>query len=267
MTKQKILIADDEPLARERLKRLAESLPEYRVCGEAGDGDTVLARVAELHPDILLLDIRMPGLDGMEVAARLSQINNPPAIIFCTAYDSYAIRAFDVQAIAYLLKPVRKDALAEALARAGRVNRVQLQALSSQAFATGEFPGSPAGNPANMNPGDDEQLPVRTHRGTELIDIAGIRYCQADQKYVTIHHTRGETVSDYTLKELENAYPRQLLRIHRNTLVGVRFIQALKRTPEGHNLVVLRDDLGELQASRRHTSNVRHWLQGQQPGG
>ncbi|WP_298452995.1 LytTR family DNA-binding domain-containing protein [uncultured Marinobacter sp.] len=256
MTKQKILIADDEPLARQRLRRLAESLPEYVVCGEAGDGDTTLAQVAGLQPDILLLDIRMPGLDGMETAARLSQLSNPPAIIFCTAYDNYAIQAFEVQAVAYLLKPVRKDALTEALARAGRINRVQLRTLSD----------SMAGSAAERETAEDGQLSVRTHRGTELIDIAGIRYCQADQKYVTIHHTRGETVSDYTLKELESAYPNQLLRIHRNTLVGVQYIQALRRTPDGQNLLLLRDDLGELQVSRRHTSSVRQWLQSQQPG-
>lgn len=252
MTKQTILIADDEPLARQRLRRLAEALPEHRVCGEAGDGDTTMDQVATLQPDILLLDIRMPGLDGMEVATRLSRLANPPAIIFCTAYDRYAIQAFDVQAVAYLLKPVRKSALTEALNRAGRVNRVQLRALS--------------GSGVNSHQPETEQLAVRTHRGTELIDIAGIRYCQADQKCVTIHHAHGETVSDYTLKELESAYPRPLLRIHRNTLVGVRFIQALNRTPEGHNLVALRDTPGELQVSRRHAARVRQWLQGQQPG-
>ncbi|WP_100639209.1 LytR/AlgR family response regulator transcription factor [Marinobacter salexigens] len=252
MNMQKILIADDEPLARQRLRRLVEDLPEYQVCGEADDGQSTLAKVAELNPDILLLDIRMPGLDGMEAAAQLSQLSNPPAIIFCTAYDNYAIQAFGVQAAAYLLKPVRKAALAEALERAGRVNRVQLRTLSDGL--------------AKQDAAADEHLSVRTHRGTELIDIAGIRYCQADQKYVTIHHTRGETVSDYTLKELESAYPNQLLRIHRNTLVGVRFIQALNRTPDGHNMLLLKDDLGELQVSRRHTTIVREWLNGQQPG-
>ncbi|WP_372995267.1 LytR/AlgR family response regulator transcription factor [Marinobacter sp.] len=243
-----VLIADDEPLARERIRRLVESLPGYRVCGEAADGDSSLKQVAELEPDILLLDIRMPGMDGMEAASRLSQLANPPALIFCTAYDHYAIQAFDVQAIAYLLKPVRKEALADALARAGRVNRVQLQTLNGQ---TGR---------------DQEQLAVRSHRGTELIDLSEILYCEADQKYVTIHHTRGETVCDYTLKELESSYPSILLRIHRNTLVGVRFIQGLKRTPDGHNRVLLRDGQGELPVSRRHASNVRQWLQEHQPG-
>src|SRR5690554_7581821 len=148
MTKQTILIADDEPLARQRLMRLVEGLPGYVICGEAGDGETTLAQVAELQPDILLLDIRMPGLDGMETAARLSQLSNPPAIIFCTAYDNYAIQAFGVQAVAYLLKPVRKDALAEALARAGRVNRVQIQTLSA----------SIAGNNTNRETAEEEQL-------------------------------------------------------------------------------------------------------------
>lgn len=253
MTTQKILIADDEPLARERLRRLAESLPGYQVCGEAGDGDTTLAQVAELQPDILLLDIRMPGVDGMETAARLGQLSNPPAVVFCTAYDRYAIQAFEVQATAYLLKPVRKEALAEALTRAGRVNRVQLRALAGDGRQpTQEASGTP-------------QLAVRSHRGTELIDIAGIRYCQADQKYVTIHHTRGETVCDYTLKELENTYPDQLLRIHRNTLIGTGYIQALQRSPEGHSLAVLRGVPEKLPVSRRHASKLRQWFQNHKP--
>ena len=246
--RRRILIADDEPLARERLRRLVSALPDYTVCGEAADGDAALQQVAELEPDILLLDIRMPGIDGMEAASRLEKLSNPPALIFCTAYDHYAIQAFDVQATAYLLKPVRKEALADALARAGRVNRVQWQTLNRQSAD------------------NDEQLAVRTHRGTELIDLATIVYCEADQKYVTLHHTGGETVCDFTLKELEGTYPRHLLRIHRHTLVGVRYIQALRRTPDGHSLVALRDGRGELPVSRRHASSVRQWLQEHQPG-
>ncbi|QSP95875.1 response regulator transcription factor [Marinobacter salinisoli] len=248
MTNRRILIADDEPLARERLRRLVDALPGYEVCGEATDGDNALAQVAELEPDIMLLDIRMPGLDGMAAAARLGQVANPPALIFCTAYDNYAIQAFGVQAMAYLLKPVRKEALADALQRAGRINRVQAQTLG------------------NLTQASDEQLAVRTHRGTELIDLANILYCEADQKYVTLHHTQGETVSDYTLKELESTYPNHLLRIHRQTLVGVRFIQALTRTDEGQAMVQLKAGRGHLPVSRRHASGVRQWLQDHQPG-
>ncbi len=243
-----VLIADDEPLARERLRRLVEALPDYRVCGEAEDGDGTLARVAELNPDILLLDIRMPGLDGMETAARLSRLAHPPALIFCTAYDHYAIQAFEVQATAYLVKPVRKEALAEALARAGRLNRVQQQTAGAKP------------------PGGSDQLAVRTYRGTVLIDLADVRYCEADHKYVTIHHTGGDTVSDFTLKELEARYPRHLLRIHRNTLVGVRHVAALERTRDGQHRLRLRDSSQCLAVSRRHAGAVRQWLQNHQPG-
>lgn len=246
-TPQRILIADDEPLARQRIQRLIEALPDYKVCGEAADGNDTLRKVAELEPDILLLDIRMPGMDGMEAAERISQLNNPPAVIFCTAYDHYAIKAFEVRAVAYLLKPVRREALADALARAGKVNRVQFQALTRSTDA-----GS-------------GQLAVRTHRGTELIDLADVRYCEADQKYVTLYHSRGETVCDYTLKELEQAYPDFLLRIHRHTLVGVRFIQALRRNGDGQSVLILNDSGSVLPVSRRHASHVRQWLQEHQP--
>ncbi|ROT94621.1 DNA-binding response regulator [Marinobacter sp. R17] len=243
---QRILIADDEPLARERLQRLVNDLPEYEVCAEASDGDDVLRQIASAAPDIILLDIRMPGLDGLAVAEKINALTNPPAIIFCTAYDQYAINAFEVQAVAYLLKPVRRENLGDALARAGRVNRVQLQALQA------------------ANESDPGQLAVRTHRGTELIDIASIRFCEADQKCVTIHHGQGETVTDYTLKELEHSYPDTLLRVHRHTLVGRRHIAAMTRSPEGQYLIRLKNHEARLQVSRRHASSVREALHRQE---
>ncbi len=245
---QSVLIADDEPLARERIHRLVDAIPGYRVCSEAGDGHEVLTAVARHSPDIVLLDIRMPGMDGMEAALQLQSLNSPPAIIFCTAFDHYAIDAFEVQAVAYLLKPVRKEALSDALIRAGRVNRVQLQAIQARE------------QPSNG------QLAVKTYRGTVLIDMVSVRYCEADQKYVTLHHGKGETVTDYTLKELESAFPDTLLRIHRNTLVGVSHIQGLTRTGDGHWQLNLRDQHTALAVSRRHVSLVRQWLQEHRPG-
>ncbi|TGN38042.1 LytR/AlgR family response regulator transcription factor [Marinobacter confluentis] len=243
-----VMIADDEPLARERIRRLVEALPGYHVCGEAADGNQVLTQIAELSPDLLLLDIRMPGMDGMEVAERMARLAAPPALIFCTAYDHYAMQAFDVHAIAYLLKPVRREALADALNRAGRVNRVQLQSLNQLGDQNGE------------------QLAVRTHRGTELIDLSAIVHCEADHKYVTLHHTGGETVTDYTLKELENTYPRHFLRIHRQSLVGTRYIRGLIRQRDGQHAVELSGGNRQLPVSRRHTSQVRQWLE-EQAGG
>jgi len=236
---QRIQNADDETLARQRMQRLLHALNDVTVCGEAVDGDDALRKVAELEPDILLLDIRMPGLDGMDTAERLSRLEKPPAVIFCTAYDHYAIQAFEVNAVAYLLKPVRREALEAALTRAGKVNRVQFQSLTRQVDA------------------GTEQLAVRTHPGTELID----------QKYVTLHHSHCETVCDYTLKELEQAYPQHLLRIHRHTLVGVRFIQGLRRTPDGQSQIALKQSDARLTVSRRHAAQVRQWLQDHQPQG
>ena len=244
----KCLVIDDEALARERLVRLLAEREDWQVCGQAANGEQGLAQVQQLHPDVVLLDIRMPGLDGMETAARLSRLAHPPALIFCTAYDHYAIQAFEVQATAYLVKPVRKEALAEALARAGRLNRVQQQTAGAKP------------------PGGGDQLAVRTYRGTVLIDLADVRYCEADHKYVTIHHTGGDTVSDFTLKELEARYPRHLLRIHRNTLVGVRHVAALERTRDGQHRLRLRDSSQCLAVSRRHAGAVRQWLQNHQPG-
>lgn len=242
---QRILIADDEPLARERLQRLVDSIPDYDVCGEAADGNHVLQAIADCEPDIVLLDIRMPGLDGMDVARQISGLSSPPAVIFCTAYDQYAINAFDVQAIAYLLKPVRLENLTDALARAGRVNRVQLQALEAE---------------QQPQPGN---LAVRTYRGTVLIDVSSIRSCEADQKCVTVRHGNGETVTDHTLKELENGFPEALIRIHRHTLVGKRFIEAMTRTAAGQYQIQLNDGSAPLQVSRRHAGAVREWLQQQ----
>lgn len=132
MNQRRVLIADDEPLARERLQRMIEGLEGYQVVAEAATGTEVLAAVADHTPDVVLLDIRMPGGDGLDVAENLATQPDPPAIIFCTAYDEYAIRAFEVQAAAYLLKPVRQQALADALGRAERLNRAQLQALRAR---------------------------------------------------------------------------------------------------------------------------------------
>lgn len=239
---KQVLIADDEPLARERLSRLVESLPGYTACGEAVDGEDTLNTVARHQPDILLLDIHMPGLDGMAAAKQLAQLTNPPALIFCTAHEQHAIEAFGVNAVAYLLKPVRKEALADALARAEKTNRLQRQALARQ---------QGSGN---------EQLSVRSQRGTELIDLADILYCQADQKYVTLVHRQGETLCDYSLKELEQTYPDHFLRIHRHTLVGVRFIHGLKRNADGRHALLLKDSDTALPVSRRHAAQVRQWL-------
>lgn len=238
---KKVVIADDEPLARQRLRRLVEDLPGYTVCAVAEDGDALLEAVARTGADIVLLDIRMPGTDGMAAAAALAGLADPPALIFCTAYDQYALDAFRHSAADYLLKPVRKEALSEALARAARVNRAQRSTLAE--------------------PQPHPTLAVRTHRGTELIDVRQVFYCEADQKYVTLVHQDGETLTDLTLKELEASYPDSLIRIHRNTLVGQRYIKGLLRSGDGHYQVQLHTSPRQLNVSRRHAGALKAWLE------
>src|SRR6202048_858091 len=113
--KLKVLIVDDEPPARERLRSLLTEIPDVEVVGEAVNGEQSLARTQELAPEVVLLDVRMPGMDGIEAARHLNALEEPPAVIFTTAFDEYAVNAFEAHAIGYLLKPIRKEKLATAL--------------------------------------------------------------------------------------------------------------------------------------------------------
>ena len=242
MNRRRVLIADDEPLARERLSRMLATLPDILVCAEAANGDEVLAAIDQHDPDILLLDIRMPGRDGLEVAVEVHKLDNPPAVIFCTAYDDYALRAFDVPASDYLLKPVRQEALVQALARAGRVNRLQRKALATPEDAR------------------DTLLTVSSSRGTELVDMTRVRYCEADQKYVILHHDQGGTLTDLSLRAIEQRYPDLFLRTHRNTLAGTRHLRAMEKDESGSYVARLHGDPVSLPVSRRHIALIRNWL-------
>ena len=241
MMEHRILIVDDEAPARDRLRRLLEAMEDCRVCAEAGNGTEALEKAAEYDPDIVLMDVRMPGMDGVEAARELTAQATPPAVIFCTAYDDYALSAFRVEATDYLVKPVRREALANALARAARINRAQ-----SRQFA----------------PEDRPAIVVRNQAGVERVELDRLYYASADNKYVTLVHDRGETLCDYSLCELEQAHGEHLLRIHRHTLVNRRYLEALTRTQSGHQ-AQLSDPAGtRLRVSRRHASSVREHLQG-----
>lgn len=245
--KIRVLVVDDEQLARERLTRLVNATESHQVCGEASNGEEALAAIHQTDPAIVLMDIRMPGMDGLSAAEQIATLQTPPAIIFCTAYDEYAISAFKVQATDYLLKPVRKEALETALQQAGKLNKVQLNdGLNA---------------PASHEP--TPYLVAKTWKGSELIDLTQIYYFMADQKYVTVHHQNGETVIDNTLKELESDYTPRFLRVHRNSLVNTDFIEALVRDKAGHFTVRLKNTADEIPVSRRHTADVKAWLESQ----
>lgn len=244
----KLLVVDDELLARERLLRLLARLQPDAVCLEAEGGEQALAMVRAEAPDLLLLDIRMPGMDGIEVAARLSELEQPPAVVFCTAYDEYALEALQHQTVAYLLKPVREAELARALGNAGRVNRMQLANLRGSNFD---------------QPGPDQerrQVSSQTHRGVETMAIDEIRCFIAEQKYVTACSPTAELLIPDTLKDLESEFGQRFLRVHRNALVALQYIVRLQRDDSGTWSVVLDGIEARPAVSRRHLSEVKQRL-------
>ena len=243
-----VLIVDDEPLARERLSRLVGELDGYRVLEPgASNGEEALTLIDSLKPDVVLLDIRMPGLDGLQVAGKLCERDAPPAVIFCTAHDEFAVEAFQVSAVGYLMKPVRPEHLVEALRKAERPHRVQLAALTR--------PNLQDGMPRS-------HISARTRKGIELIPLDQVIYFIADHKYVTLRHEGGEVLLDEPLKALEDEFGDRFVRIHRNSLVARERIERLQRTSLGHFQLFLKGMNGEaLTVSRRHVAGVRKLMQ------
>lgn len=241
----RILIADDEPLARTRLRRLLEELPQASAIAEAENGLIALKTIGEWQPDVVLLDIRMPILDGIEVARQLSRLDHPPAVIFTTAFDSHAIAAFEAQAADYLLKPIRRERLERALINATRTTKLQLEHL-------------PNSQPSKARSHISATLAGRL----KLIPIRDIYYFQADSKYVTVRYRDGEVLIEDSLKSLEQEFAPRLLRIHRNALIAVEHIAAVERDATGRNYVMLRESGEKLEVSRRHLGELKSRLRG-----
>ncbi|MBX5459475.1 MAG: response regulator transcription factor [Steroidobacteraceae bacterium] len=239
--KLRVLIVDDEPPARERLRSLLEEIGNVDIIGDAANGTQALKLAVDLSPDVVLLDVRMPGMDGIEAARQLNSLVEPPAVIFTTAYDEYAINAFDAQAVGYLLKPIRKEKLAAALSQAGRLTRPQLQRIA----ATSEAP------PRRTH------IAARNREGLRLIPIEEILFFFADQKYTTVRHLNGEDLIEDSLRSLEDEFGPAFVRIHRNALVSVRYLERIERNAEGQYFVRVRGCEGPLQVSRRMAAELR----------
>ena len=241
----RVLIADDEPLARERLRALLSAQPGVQVVAEAADGHAALHACAEHHPDMVLLDISMPGIDGLETARHLAEFEPRPAVVFCTAYDAHALSAFDAQAIDYLVKPVRAERLAAALQRV-------------RTFAAGRDQQAPTDDAAPAQ--KRTHLCARLRGSLRLIPIDDIRYLQAEEKYVVVHHARGEDLIEESLKSLEAEFGERFVRIHRNCLVARTEIVELRRAADGHTQAVLRHGDHPLEVSRRCVAQLRDTL-------
>ncbi|MCB1567244.1 MAG: response regulator transcription factor [Xanthomonadales bacterium] len=236
----KLLIADDEPLARRRLCDLIQELGGHEILAQASDGRETCELVATLHPEAVILDIAMPVMDGLEAARHLARLPQPPAVVFCTAYDEHALAAFDAHAVDYLVKPIRIERLAQALDRAQRMRLEPITLPTAGARRS--------------------HLSARMRGSLRLIPLREVRYLQADEKYVVVHHAHGEDLIDDSLKSLEAEFGDQFIRVHRNCLVATDEIRELTRDNEGQEVVALRHTSALLEVSRRCLPNVRQRL-------
>jgi two-component system response regulator AlgR len=253
MSELRVFIADDEAPARERLKELlgdiATELPT-RVVGEARNGFEVIEQAPASGAQVLLLDIQMPGMGGLEVARHLAALREPPAVVFVTAHDRHAVEAFELNALDYLLKPVRATRLAAALARARAAGSSERGALERAAERLHDRPL-----------GGRDHLAVAERNRIVLVPVRSIVYLKAEQKYVTLRTAEREHLIEESLVALEREFSGQFVRIHRNCLVGRAAIRGFERAApsneEPHWLVVLDGVPERLPVSRRQWPTLR----------
>lgn len=250
----KILIVDDEPPARVRMQQLlAEIGTQFpsQVVGAVDSGKAALEAVDRDSPDIVLLDISMPGMNGIEVARHLAAREHPPAVIFVTAHDEHALQAFEVRALDYLLKPVRADRLAASLARASRLAQNEPR-LEEVARALGS---------------QRTHLTISERGRMSLVPVEDIVFLRAELKYVTIRTPQREHLTEESLTSLEEEFGPRFVRIHRNTLVARKSIRGFERVRghadgdgeggEGHWEVLLKELPDRLPISRRQWPLVK----------
>ena len=210
----RVAIVDDEAPARSRLSDLLADCAEKQpleIVGDAASGAAALELINAKPCDVVLLDVRMPGMDGIETAQHLRQLENPPAIIFATAYDAYALKAFEVNAIDYLLKPIRAARLAEALAKAQKSRPPPPEAL------------------ADMRRAPRTALSASERGKVHLIPVADILYLRAELKYVTARTREREFLLDESLTRLEEEFGERFVRVHRSCLVARAAIKGFER--------------------------------------
>ncbi|HLA75866.1 MAG TPA: LytTR family DNA-binding domain-containing protein [Gammaproteobacteria bacterium] len=239
----RILIADDEPLARARLRELTNELADNNVIGEAANGKEVLLKTEELQPDLILLDIRMPGMDGLEAARHLALLPTPPAVIFTTAFGDHALAAFETHAVDYLLKPIHPERLAIALLKAKRLTQAQATALQQGSTQRAR-----------------SHISALMHGRIQLVPVADVIYFRADQKYVSVYFATGSVLIEDSLKTLETEFGERFLRVHRNALVAYRFVTGMEKNAQGQFEICLQGVAERLEISRRHLAAVRKRL-------
>ena len=237
--KIRTLIVDDEPLVRLGLRRLLERHAQFELIGECGDGRSAVEAVARLEPELLLLDVRMPGLDGFEVLEALTG-ERLPHVIFVTAHEEFAVRAFDVHAVDYLLKPFARDRFEETLRRFRQRFVAERTTLTSEALD--ELAGSR--RPVS-------RFLVRTAGRVRFVALEEIEWFESADNYVRLHTAERDHLVRRTMQSLERDLdPRQFVRIHRRAIVRIERIAGVRTLPGGDYVVTLAD--GSEQPVGRH---------------
>lgn len=245
MSEIRLLIADDEAPARKRLRELLGDIEEVCVVGEARNGQEVLSLAEQTQVGLVLLDIRMPGMDGIEAAQHLQKLSQPPAIIFTTAYDAYAVKAFDMNAVDYLLKPIRLERLQAAINKAKKLNQAQLDALKPMQSRRSHFSVVERGR-------------------VLLVPLEDVIYLRAELKYITIRTRERELLIEDSLTSIEQEFGSHFIRLHRNCLVAQSSIMGYerRREPAGeyHYVALLREVPETIAVSRRQQHVLKEML-------
>jgi two-component system LytT family response regulator len=241
-----VAIVDDEPLVRQGIARQLGAMGDVTLVGEAGDGAEAVRMLMERRPDLVFLDVQMPECDGFEVLRALPDDEAPPAVVFVTAYDAYAIRAFEVHAVDYLLKPFDEERFAVALARA----RERLEGRSVGGGG-GEAPVdlSPLLRELAAGGRTSRRLAVRSRGRIRFVDVEDVDWVEAAGNYARLHVGDEEHLHRSALGELADRFPGRLLRIHRSTLVAADRVREIRPRSGGDATLVLRDGT-ELRLSR-----------------
>ena len=251
----KILLVDDEPLARSRLRELLADIAVQfatEIVGEAGNGLAALEFLRAHAVDVVLADIRMPGMDGIELAGHLGAFEQPPAVIFTTAYDNYAVHAFDLNALDYLLKPVRTQRL--------------LTALQKAVVAPLPDPALLAGIGREVRGGGRTHLSCHERGRLLLVPVAEVLYFKADTKYVTARTGDREYLLDEALTHLESEFAERFMRLHRAVLVAKAALAGFEKAAgddvEAYGWALLRGVPDKLPVSRRQWAPAKAALTG-----
>ena len=251
----KVLVVDDEPLARMRLKTLLEPYAsEFEVVGEAGSGAQTIEKIQELDPDVVFLDIQMPDMDAFEVLKNIGE-DDMPLIVFTTAYENFALRAFEENTVDYLLKPVDPERLEGTIEKLRR----NLSSRSAQQQMPADFTWEKFRDMVNACGSYLQRIQVKIGDRILLVNVDEIIRFQSEDKYTTIYTPTGQFVIDTPLVDLEKKLdPSMFVRIHRAHLVAIDYIAEIRKSDMSRLVVVLRDkNRTQLLVSRNFVKTVR----------